>query len=61
MKTDPHITVLTARLGRKEENYEKQILITKSIIGGEIIGGENYEKDNVGNVRRVQLCHYFHQ
>ena len=56
MKTDPHITVLTARLGRKEENYENQILITKSIIGG-----ENYEKDNVGNVRRVQLCHYFHQ
>lgn len=56
MKTDPHITVLTARLGRKEENYENQILITKSIIGG-----ENYEKDNVGNVHRVQLCPHFHQ
>ena len=56
MKTDPHITVLTARLGRKEDNYEKQILITKSIIGG-----ENYEKDNVGNVCRVQLCPHFHQ
>ena len=36
MKTDPHITVLTARLGRKEENYENQILITKSITEGKI-------------------------
>ena len=56
MKERSDITVLTARLRRKEENYEKQILITKSIIGG-----ENYEKDNVGNVCKVKLCPHFHQ
>lgn len=56
MNEIPYITVLNARHGRKEENYEKRILIIKSIIGG-----ENYEKDNVGNVCRVQLCSHFHK
>ena len=50
MREIPFITVLTARHGRKEENYENRILITKSNIGG-----ENYGKNHAGPVRGVRL------
>ena len=50
MREIPFITVLTARHGRKEENYENRILITKSNIGG-----ENYGKNHAGTVRGIWL------